>query len=158
MALPRDVATILGCTREDLARLQRPQRAIAFLRRPAGMLRVVGMGQSADLAGKGLTSKELVGIAHVTPTKLTFNIPVAVEVHMGLETYRRPGKDHLVTGADDPVAWVMPANEYYPYRRAVREGKPYVPPEGGAHLYFRKSVFPGLMPALDDIEGYPVDH
>ena len=91
-------------------------------------------------------------MAHVTPTKLTFNIPVAVEVHMGLDTYRKPGKDYAVTGSNDVVCWIAPANEFYPFRRAEREGKPWVQPESGAHVYFRKSVFPALMPSLVELE------
>ena len=152
MALPRDVARLLGCTRENLVRLRRPQRAIAFLRRPAGLLRVVGMGQSADLARKSLTSNELVGIAHVTPTKLTFNIPDAVEAHLGLETYRRSGKDYAVTGSNDVVCWITPANEYHTYRIAEREERPFPAPKDGAHIYFRKSFFPGLLPRLSEQE------
>ena len=35
MVLPRDVAKALWCTRENLVKLRRPQRAIAVLSRPA---------------------------------------------------------------------------------------------------------------------------
>ena len=152
MILPRDVATILGCAREDIAKLRRPQRAIAFLARPAQALRVVGMHRHADIVGRALAAHEVVGISQVTPTNVTFSIPDAVEEHMGLETYRRPGKDYVVTGTDDTVAWIMPAGEYYPFRRAEREGKPWLQPLGGAHIYFRKSLFPALMPAVEDLE------
>ncbi len=155
MVLPRDVAAILGCRREDLAKLRRPERAIAFLARPSHTLRVVGMHRSADLVGRALGSNEVVGIAQVTPTNVTFNIPDAVEVHMGLQTYRRPGKDYVVTGTDDVVAWVMPSAEYYPYRQAMRAGKPYQEPPGGAHIYFRKSLFPSLLPSLEEMESAP---
>ena len=143
MALPRDVARILGCTREDLAQLRRPQRAIAFLVRPANALRVIGLHQHAELMGPALCNNEVVGIAQVTPTSLTFNVPDAAETHMGIQTYRRPGKPYAVTGTDDTLAWIMPADEYYPYRHAIREGRPYVPEKGGAHVYFRKSLFSG---------------
>lgn len=152
MVLPRDVATILGCTREDLAKLRRPERAIAFMARPNHTLRVVGMHRSAELVGRALGSNEVVGIAQVTPTNVTFNTPDAVEAHMRLETYRRPGKDYVVTGTDDVVAWMMPAPEYYPYRQATRAGKPYVEPPGGAHVYFRKSLFSNLLPSLEEME------
>ncbi len=155
MVLPRDVTKILGCTRDDLAQLRRPQRAIAFLARPANTLRVVGMHRSAGLVGHALHHNEVVGIAHLTPSNITFNIPDGVEEYMGLQTYRRPEKDYVVTGTDDTVAWIMPANEYYAFRRAEREGRPWIQPEGGAHVYFRKSLFPGLIPDMSQLEGRP---
>ncbi len=145
MALPRDVAKILGCTREDLAKLRRPQRAVAFLARPDNTVRVVGMHRHADLVAQALHGNEVVGIAQVTPTNVTFNIPDAVEAHLGLLIYRRPGKDYVVTGTDDTLAWAMPASEYYPFRRAEREGKPWIQPEGGTHVYFQKSLFSGQL-------------
>ncbi len=151
LALPRDVAKILGCSRDDLAKLRRPQRAIAFLARPDQTVRVVGMHRHAELVAHALQHNEIVGIAQVTPTNVTFNIPDAVEVHMGLQTYRRPGKEYVVTGTDDTVAWIVPAGEYYPYRRAEKEGKPWTQPEGGAHVYFRKSIFPTPMPSQEKV-------
>lgn len=151
LALPRDVAKILGCTREDLAKLRRSQRAIAFLVRPDSTVRVVGMHRHADLVTQALHRNEVVGIAQVTPTNVTFNIPDAVEEYVGLQTYQRPGKDYAVTGTDDTMAWTMLASEYYPFRRAAREGKPWTQPEGGAHVYFRKSLFPNVQPDLDGV-------
>ncbi len=124
MVLPRDVAKALWGTREDIAQLRRPQRAIAFLARPANTLRVVGMHRSAELVGQALGANDVVGTAQVTPTNVTFNVPDAVEAHMGLKTYRREGKGYVVTGTDDTVAWIMPGSEYYPFRRAEREGSP----------------------------------
>lgn len=141
MALPRVVAQILGCTREDLAKLGRPQRGIAFLARPERTVRVVGMHRHAGLVAQALRQNEVVGIAQVTPTNVTFNIPDAVEEHLCLLTYRREGKDYAVTGTDDTLAWIMPASEYYPFRRAERADKPWNQPEGGAHVYVRKSLF-----------------
>ena len=149
MALPRDVAKILGCTRKDLAKLRRPQRAVAFLARPDNTVRVVGMHRHADLVAQALHRNEVAGIAQVTPTNVTFNIPDAVEEHLGLLTYRRPGRDYIVTGTDDSLAWIMPVTEYYPFRRAERERTPWVQPEGGAHIYFRKSVFSTTLPGLE---------
>lgn len=146
MALPRVVAQILGCTREDLAKLGHPQRGIAFLARPERTVRVVGMHRHARLVAQALRQNEVVGIAQVTPTNVTFNIPDAVEEHLGLQTYRRHGKDYVVTGTDDTVAWIMPAGEYYPFRRAEREGRAWTQPEGGNHVYLRKSEFEGLVP------------
>ncbi len=119
LALPRDLANILGCTREDLAKFRCAQRAIAFLARPDQTVRVVGMHRHADLVAQALHRNRVVGIAQVTPTKVTFNIPDAIEVHMGLQTYGRPGKDYVVTGTVDSLAWFMLAREYYPYRRGV---------------------------------------
>lgn len=153
LALPRDVANILGCTREDLAKLRRTQRAIAFLAHPDQTVRVVGMHRHADLVTQALRQNQVVGIAQVTPTNVTFNIPDAVEEYLGLQTYQRPGKDYAVTGTDDTMAWIMLASEYYPFRRAAREGKPWTQPEGGAHVYLRRSVFSTLMPAVSDPNG-----
>ena len=152
MALPRDVARLLGCTREDLAQLRRPQRAIAFLARPVNTLRVIGVHRHANLMGLALRQNQVVGIAQVTPTNVTFNVPDAAEMHMGIQTYRRPAKPYTVTGTDDSLAWIMPADEYYPYRRAVREGKPFVPPREGVHIYFRKALFNDLLPGPQVIE------
>ena len=149
LALPRDVANILGCTREDLAKLRRTQRAIAFLAHPDQTVRVVGMHRHADLVTQALRQNQVVGIAQVTPTNVTFNIPDAVEEYLGLQTYQRPGKDYAVTGTDDTMAWIMLASEYYPFRRAAREGKPWTQPEGGAHVYFRKSLFSTALPSLE---------
>ena len=151
MALPRDVAKILGCTRDELAKLGRPQRGIAFLARPERAVRVVGMHQHANLVAQALRQNEVVGIAQVTPTNVTFNIPDAVEEHLGLQTYRRPGKDYVVTGTDDSMAWIMPASEYYPFRKAEREGRPWTQPERGAHVYLRQSLFAVSMPDLDGV-------
>ena len=151
MALPRDVAKILGCTLDELAKLGRPQRGIAFLARPERAVRVVGMHQHANLVAQALRQNEVVGIAQVTPTNVTFNIPDAVEEHLGLQTYRRPGKDYVVTGTDDSMAWIMPASEYYPFRKAEREGRPWTQPERGAHVYLRQSLFAVSMPDLDGV-------
>lgn len=152
MALPRNVAKLLGCTREDLAHLRRPQRAIAFLARPANSVRVIGVHQSAGLMGQALHHNEVVGIAQVTPTNITFNVPDAVEEFIGIQTYKRPGKDYAVTGTDDVFVWVVPAAEYYAFREAERGGKPYSPPEEGAHIYLRKSLFPGLSIDMSHLE------
>ena len=146
MALPRDVAKILGCTRDDLAKLRRPQRAVAFLARPDNTVRVVGMHRHADLVAQALHRNEVVGIAQVTPTNVTFNIPDAVEEHIDMQAYRRSGKDYVVTGTDDTLAWIMPVREYYPFRTAERQGKSWNQPEGAAHVYLRKSLFPGNVP------------
>lgn len=152
MVLPRDVASILGCTREDLVGLNKPQRGIAFLARPNQTLRAVGMHRHHEIVGRALATHEVVGVALVTPTNLTFNVPDSVEEYVGLQTYRRPGKDYVVTGSDDTVCWIMPASEYYPFRRADREAKPYAEPPDGAHVYFRKSLFSTLFPTVKDLE------
>ncbi len=144
MALPRDVAKILGCTRDELAKLSRPQRGIAFLARPERAVRVVGRHRHTNLVAQALRQNEVVGVAQVTPTNVTFNIPDAVEEHLGLQTFRRPGKDYAVTGTDDTIAWIMPASDYYPYRRVERQGMPWTQPLGGTHVYLRKSVFSRL--------------
>ena len=154
MILPRNVAKILGCTREDLAKLGRPQRGIAFLTRPERAVRVVGMHRGARLVAQALLQNEVVGIAQVTPTNVTFNIPDAVEEHLGLQTCRRPGKAYVVTGTDDTMAWVMPASEYYPFRRAEREGRTWTQPEGGNHVYLRKSCF-SVTSGVDWMDSWP---
>lgn len=152
MTLPRDVAKLLGCTREEIAQLRRPQRAIAFLSRPDRTLRVVGAHRHAAVLGAALHHNEVVGIAQVTSTNITFNVPDAAEEHMGLQTYRRPGKGYAVTGTDDTIAWIMPAREYYLFRRSEREGKPWTQPEGGAHVYLRKSLFSDALPDVGKME------
>ena len=107
------------------------------------------MHRHAGSVTRALRQNEVVGIAQVTPTNVTFNIPDAVEEYLGPQTYKRPGKDYTVTGTDDTVVWIMPASEYYPFRRAEREGMLWTQPEGGAHMYRRQSLFAVLMPGLD---------
>ena len=145
LTLPWVVAKVLGCTRSDLAKLQSPQRAIAFLARSDRMVRVVGVHRHNSLVAQARSRNEVVGIARVTPSKVTFNIPDAVEEHPGLQTYRRPGKDYAVTGMDDTLARIMPDRDYYPFRRAEREERTCTQPGGGNHVYLRKSEFEGLV-------------
>jgi hypothetical protein len=106
------------------------------------------MHRHADLVTQALRQNQVVGIAQVTPTNVTFNIPDAVEEYLGLQTYQRPGKDYAVTGTDDTMAWIMPASEYYPFRRAEREGRTWSQPGAGAQVYLRKSVFQNIGPDL----------
>ena len=103
-SLRRHLPEAIGSpSREDLAKLRRSQRLIAFLTRPDISVRVVGMHQHADLLSQALHRNEVAGIARVTPTKVTFNIPGAEEAYIGLQTYQRPSKDNAVTGTDDVV-------------------------------------------------------
>lgn len=150
LQVPGDVAQLLGCRPEDLERLTKPARAVAFLDRGQGVLRVVGVHRSATLLAKEMAMNRVVGTAQLTE-KAVFNLPDAVERHLDLKTFKRGDKGAY--GTDDSVAWVLPESEYYRFRAEEREGKGEGMTEGSdVHLYLVKSLFPGLLPSVDALE------
>jgi hypothetical protein len=150
LQVPGDVAELLGCRPEDLEKLTKPARAVAFLDRGPGVLRVIGVHRSADLLAKEMAMNRVVGTAQLTD-KGVFNLPDAVETHLGLSTF--PRGDKGASGTDDSVAWLLPEKEYYEFREGERQGKGYGMTKGDdVHLYLVKSLFPGLLPSIDSME------
>ena len=149
--LPGEVADLLRCRAEELERLQKPGRAIAFLDRGPGTLRVIGTHRSADLLAKEMAANRVVGISQLTQ-KLVFNLPDDVERHLGITTY--PRGEHGARGTDDTLLWFLPSEEYYAYREATRgEGEFHPPPAGPVpHLYLAKSLLANLRPPLSELE------
>lgn len=75
-----------------------------------------------------------------------------VEERLGKKTHWVPERKARRTL--DTLAWLIPAEEYYTYREATKEGKTYAIPEGGpAQVYQSKSEFPGLLPSTCNLEG-----
>lgn len=150
LQVPGDVAQLLGCRPEDLEKLTKPARAVAFLDRGPGVLRVIGVHRSAPLLAREMAQNRVVGTAQLTD-KAVFNLPDAVESHLGLQTFKRGDKG--ASGTDDSVAWLLPEAEYYQFRKDEREGKSYGMTEGDdVHLYLVKSLFPGLLPSIESME------
>ncbi len=149
--LPGEVAELLGCRAEDLASLTRPARGIAFLDRGPGVARVVGMHRSAVLLSGEMTANRVVDVAQLTE-KMLFNIPDAVERHLGLKTY--PRGDRGAQGTDDTLLWFLPEPEYALYRKETREGKAFPGLPGGEtpHVYVTKSLLGDFRPGLEAFE------
>lgn len=149
--LPSEVAELLGCRVEDIEQLQKPARAVAFLDRGAGTLRVVGTHRSADLFAREMAQNRVVGVAQLTG-KLVFNLPDDVERHLGIVSY--PRGEHGARGTDDTILWFLPRTEYYEYREAERSPGGYRGLRSGAvpHVYLARSLLPGLRPAVAELE------
>lgn len=149
--LPSEVADLLGCRPEDLEGLQRPGRAIAFLDRGPGTLRLIGTHRSADLLAREMAQNKVIGVAHLTG-KLVFNFPDAVEHHLGIVSY--PRGEHGARGTDDTVVWFLPKGEYYEYREVTRAGASFRTLRSGQlpHVYLARSLFSAFRPPCAELE------
>lgn len=149
LQVPQEIGELLGARPEELAKLTRPAHAIAFLDRGPSTVRVIGVHRSADLLAREMAKNRVVGTAQMS-AKGVFNLPDAVEQHLGLKVY--PRKDSPATSTDDTVAWLLPEEEYYRYRREEREKES---PASGEeyHVYLVRSLFPGLRPSVEVMEG-----
>ena len=149
--LPSEVADLLGCRPEDLEGLQRPGRAIAFLDRGPGTLRVIGTQRSAEVLAREMAQNRVVGVAQLTG-KLVFNLPDDVERHLSIATYSRG--EHGARGTDDTIVWFLPKGEYYEYREATRTGGPFRGLRAGQipHVYLARSLFSGFRPPSSELE------
>lgn len=147
--IPAEVADLLGIPQEKLATLDKPSRVISFLNRGDGVLRVIANVASGDLYIKELSQHHVVGMGSVAPN-LSFNLPDAVERFLRLTTYplERPG----LTGTDDSLAWLAPAEEILAYRKAIREGRKYTQTGERAHAYLVKAVTDTWLGTLDAVE------
>jgi hypothetical protein len=147
--LPTDVAELIGCTQEALANLERPGWNLAFLNRGPGRLRVVGAYHSAELVAQEVKSNRVVALVPLSK-KLIFGLPVVVADYLGLDTLPHVAR---LEGWQDPLAWVVPAEEFYAYRRRELEGGTEPKPDpSDTHVFLTRSVFHGLFPPLRQIE------
>jgi hypothetical protein len=147
--IPAELAELLGIPPEKLATFDKPSRVISFLNRGEGLLRVIANVASGDLYIKELSQHHVVGMGSVAPN-LSFNLPDSVERFLKLTTYplERPG----LTGTDDSLAWLSPAEEILAYRKAVREGRRYTQTGERAHAYLVKAVTNTWLGPLDAVE------
>ena len=150
LILPSDVGELLGLPRDEMSKLGRPERTLAFLRRPSGAVRVLGVRKYAPLFGEAMSRREALGVATAGTGNGMFALPDLVAEHLGITLRRLEGATARST--DDPVVWFMPEAEYYLYRKSLRSGKPCPDPPGGFHLYLHKALFPQLMPSLEEME------
>ena len=147
--LPGEVADLIGIPTERLAGMEKASRVISFLNRGEGCLRVIFNLASGDLYIKELGQQHVVGFSSVAPN-LSFNLPDAVERHLGLTTHRldRPG----LTGTDESLAWLAPAEEVLAYRKALREGRKYSRIGAEAHAYVVRAISKEILPPLAEVE------
>jgi hypothetical protein len=147
--IPAELAELLGIPPEKLATFDKPSRVISFLNRGEGVLRVIANVASGDLYIKELSQHHVVGMGSVAPN-LSFNLPDSVERFLKLTTYplERPG----LTGTDDSLAWLSPAEEILAYRRALREGRKYTQTGEHAHAYLVKAITNTWLGSLDAVE------
>lgn len=150
--LPLEVSEALGVPPIQ-AKGERPdpsRRSIAFLERGEGRVRVISVYRSPLVLAAAISKSRVVAQIGLSD-KLYFNLPAAVESYLSLKGFRDPGNHNRVT--DDVLAWLMPAEEFYTFREAKREGKAPEGQLGGpAHVYLMKSHFPGLLPPLKALE------
>ncbi len=150
--LPGDVAELLGISSDVLKGLHRPARALAFLSRGPGTLRVLSLYRGGDLLAKEMAADRVVATAQLTE-KHVFNIPGAVEEHLGLVS--RPQETRNTRWTNDMIVWFLPKDEYYEYRQVVAGGSEFpglrsrTPPR----VYLTKSLFGDLRPNLLEEEG-----
>lgn len=148
--LPSDVGELLGLPRDQMPQMGKPERTLAFLRRPSGAVRVLGVRKYAPLFGEAMSRHEALGLATAATGNGMFALPDLVAQHMEVTLKHIVGSTARST--DDPVAWFMPMAEYYLYRKLLRSGKPGPDPSGGFHIYLHKAFFPQLMPSLEEME------
>jgi hypothetical protein len=151
LGLGTEVHELLGVPKATGKPLTPEERMLAFLDRGPGVVRVINIYASARLYGESLTQHKIVAQALPGQTFI-FNLPDKVEKHLGMQTEWVAQNNN--TRTLDTLAWIIPENEYYAYRQAIREGQAYELPRGGpAHLYLRKANFTGVLRPLRELEG-----
>lgn len=153
LSLPQEVADLLRLDPKTSNGVD-GGRSVSFLARGAGILRVVPTGAVREALAVETLRHRLVATARLTD-KLLLNLPVRVAQHLRLETVVRPSG---ARGTDDLLLWLVPAPEYYPFRRGpdVPKGAPAtVPPDAPLpHVYLVRSLLPvsrevGALPDLE---------
>lgn len=151
LGLGTEVAELIGLPRFSREEWDANRSTVAFLDRGKAGVRVISIFRSAQLFADSIVESKMVAQA-VVASNLTFNLPDAVERRLGVQTTFVSERNARRTF--NPLAWLVPAEEYYAYREATKDGKPYqIPPAGPAHLYLIKSEWPGLVPSLKSLEG-----
>lgn len=147
--LPAEVARLLRYDTSDPRELRSPGRGIAFLARGPGIVRVV-----ASFPAREVLAVEIVRNRYLAPARLTdkllFNLPGAVQKHLGVQT--QPRGENGIRATDDTLIWFLPAPEYYEFRARDWAEKPWTGPSPGgfAHVYLARSILP-MPKGLDEL-------
>lgn len=150
LQLPTEVAEVIQYQPTELKELRHPSRAIAFLARGPGIVRVVPTYRAREILPVETVRNRYIAPAHLTE-KMLFTIPGPVARHLDLQVQARGPHDARST--DDGVMWFLPAPEYYQFRADRRTPRGWTGPRPGgyAHVYLAKSLVP-LTRDLSDLE------
>ncbi len=148
MQLPGEVAELLGFT-PDMAKMEKPARAVAFLDRGPGVLRAVSPYRCGELYTRELGHHSVVSTTFTSSEKFYIYLTDDVEQYLGLAVYRW-GRD---TATDESLAWVAPAKEVVAHRRAVRLDKAGPVTDGSFKVYLTRAIFPWLRKSPVELEG-----
>ncbi len=140
MHLPNEVALLAGFG-PDASAIPNESRSISFLSRGTGLVRVVATYPAREALAVETLRNRLLATARPTE-RLLFSLPATVAQHLRLEVTSRPPR--RLRGTDDTVVWFVPAPEYYAFRRAEAEERPWADPSGFGvgHVYLAKSLHP----------------
>ncbi|MCI4368078.1 MAG: hypothetical protein L3K09_00730 [Thermoplasmata archaeon] len=139
--LPHEVAELIRYRAEDDRGRPGPGRGIAFLTRGPGVVRVVASFQAREILAVETVRNRYIAPAGLSE-KLVFNLPGAVQRHLGIQVQQRPPTG--LKSTDDSILWFLPAPEYYEYRGMERTAGGWKGPSPGglAHVYLTKSILP----------------
>lgn len=146
--LPQEVAGLLRYRYEEDRGRAAPGRGLAFLTRGPGVVRVVAAYQAREILPVETVRNRYIAPAGLSE-KLLFNLPGAVQRHLGIHVQVRPPSGLKAT--DDTVLWFLPAPEYYEYRGLEHSERGWHGPSPGglAHVYLTKSMLPMPRPLPD---------
>jgi len=151
--LPADAAELIRFGAADPREPPDLLRGIAFFARGPGIVRVVSAHQAREVVFAEQSRHRSLGFARVSE-KFLFNIPAAIQRHLGL--HAEPRGDQGIRSTDDSILWLVPAPEYYEFRSYERRDRPWTGPTGGgfAHLYLTKAILPldASLESLTDAE------
>jgi hypothetical protein len=140
LQLPKEVADLLRYEEEPV-RPRGPGRAVAYLARGPGIVRVVPAFQAREVLPIEIVRDRWLANAHTTD-KLLHNLPQAVIQHLGVQVIARGPKPSKAT--DDTLLWFVPDTEYYEFRAYERMGRRWTGPGTGgiARVYLTKAALP----------------
>jgi hypothetical protein len=148
LQLPGEVAELLGFT-PDVARMEKPARAVAFLDRGEGVLRAISAYRCGEMYSKELGQHSVVSTTFTSSEKFYIYLTDDVERYLKLSIYRA-ARD---TGTDESLAWMAPAKEVIAHRKAVRLGKEKAHiVDGSFKVYLTKAIFPWLNSSVEALE------
>ncbi len=140
MQLPLEVAELIRFRPEE-GNSREVSRAISFLARGPGLVRVIGAHPAREALAVETVRGRLLATARPGDRHI-FSLPTAAIRHLDLLVYSRGPR--AGRGTDDRTIWFVPAPEYHEYRSVVETGKVWTGPSSGpfAHVYLAKSLFP----------------
>ncbi len=151
LGLPNEVAQLIGF---DPAAGGSPEasRTVSFLSRGRGIARVVATYAAREALAVETVRGRLLATARLGE-RLLFSLPVQLAQHLEVDLTPRPAH---ARGTHDVLAWLVPAPEYYDYRRRTDADGTWTGLAGGgsAHVYVAKSLvpFPRDLAQLADAE------